>query len=316
MSRGLGGGGGTAVLLGLGVLTVPATALEPSGGRAAPSPPAPDAATPSDAAARRPAGPSPAAIVAGLSPAQLAGQRIVFPLDGTRIPRGLRTRIATGRAGGVILFSRNVVSRAQLRRLIRALQAIERPRGLGAPLFVMVDQEGGAVKRIPGPPLQSSRVLSSSTPAALRSIGRATGRSLAAVGINVDLAPVADVVRPGSALAAEGRGFGPKPRAVAARAVAFSEGLGAAGVLASAKHFPGLGRAAISTDASRSVIRALAPALRRIDLATFRALIGEDVPLIMTSTAVYPALSPTRPRSRPGSWAGSFEESSGAGASS
>lgn len=281
---------GAALLLGLGPVAV-APAAEPSAGRADTPPLTEHAATRSDAVSQRPAEPSPAAIIAKLTPAQLAGQRVVFPLDGTRIPRGLRTRIATGRAGGVILFSRNIVNRAQLRRLTRALQATKRPQGLDAPLLVMVDQEGGAVKRIPGPPYQSSRVLSSSTPAALRSIGRATGRSLAAVGVNVDLAPVADVVRPGSALSVEGRGFGTQPRAVAARAAAFSTGLGSAGVLATAKHFPGFGRATISTDASRSVIRASAATLRRTDLVPFRALIETDVPLVMTSTAIYPALS-------------------------
>jgi beta-N-acetylhexosaminidase len=279
-------------VLGLGVTAVGAIAVGRLEERSAAPSGALAETTRSQTSPSAPAG-RPPPDLAGHSPAQLAGQRVVFPLDGTTIPRALRARIATGRAGAVILFSRNVSSRAQVRRLTRSLQAIRRPRGLDAPLLVMVDQEGGPVKRLPGPPFQSSRVLSSSTPTALRAIGRATGRSLADVGVNVDLAPVADVVRPGSALAAEGRGFGRQPRAVAARALAFADGLGAAGVLATAKHFPGFGRARVSTDASRSVIRASAAALRRTDLVPFRALADAGVPLVMTSTAVYPALSPT-----------------------
>jgi beta-N-acetylhexosaminidase len=81
-----------------------------------------------------------------LTDSQLVGQRIV----------DLERRIRRGRIAGVVLFSDNVGSRAGVRRLVRRLQSIPRPSGLDQPLLVMVDQEGGLVKRLPGPPTLSA----------------------------------------------------------------------------------------------------------------------------------------------------------------
>ena len=77
---------------------------------------------------------------------------MIFAYDDLQPPPTLRRRIARGEAAGVILFARNVRSAGQVRSAMRSLQAIDRPRGLRAPLIVMVDQEGGPVRRIPGAP--------------------------------------------------------------------------------------------------------------------------------------------------------------------
>lgn len=244
------------------------------------------------------AGAPPAAAPAGieeLTPAQLAGQRMVYGFPGTRPPADLVRRIRRGEAGAVILLGGNVPSRAAARSLVGRLQAVPRPAAVDEPLLVMVDQEGGRVRRLSGPPARAAAELGAAGPRSARAAGRAAGRLLAGVGVNVNLAPVADVARPGSALAADGRLFGRAPGRVAGASVAFAAGLRDAGVAATAKHFPGLGAARVSTDLAPVRIRVPAATLRRVDLRPFRALIAHDVPLVMLGTAIYPALDRTRP---------------------
>ncbi|HTI35267.1 MAG TPA: glycoside hydrolase family 3 N-terminal domain-containing protein [Miltoncostaea sp.] len=247
---------------------------------------APSAAPPATA-------PTPSA--AALTPAQLAGQRMVFGFPGTTPPPDLVRRIRRGEAGAVILLGPNVPSRAAARALIGRLQAIARPAAVDVPLLVMIDQEGGRVRRLAGPPTRSAAELGQEGPRAARAAGRATGRSLAGVGVNVDLAPVADVARPGSFLEADGRTFGRSPARVAGAATAFADGLRDGGVAATAKHFPGLGSATRSTDEAPVRLDVDAATLRRVDLRPFRALVAHGVPLVMLGTATYPALDPARP---------------------
>jgi len=243
-----------------------------------------------------PADADPAADTAArLTPAQLAGQLVAFGVPGTSVPPALRARIRRGEVGAVILFGRNVPSLAATRRLVARLQAIRRPAGLRAPLLVMVDQEGGQVRRLPGPPARSAAELSRSGPRAGLAAGRAAGRLLRGVGANVDLAPVAGVARRGSFLAAFGRSFGARPAHVARMTVAFAAGLRASGVAATAKHFPGLGSATRNTDDRPVTVPLSRATLRSVDERPFAALVAHRVPLVMMASATYPALDPARP---------------------
>jgi beta-N-acetylhexosaminidase len=222
---------------------------------------------------------------------QLVGQRVVFPFAGRTIPAALEARIRRGEAAGVIVFARNIASLAQLRALVRRLQAIPQPRGLRAPLLVMVDQEGGPVKRLPGAPRRSApEMAATGEPAIAAAEGRATAATLRGAGVNVDLAPVLDTPRPGSALEREGRGFGTAAGDVARFGTGFARGLADGGVAASAKHFPGFGAAPANTDDASVRIGLSASELRRVDERPFRAAIAARVPLVMLSSAVYPAL--------------------------
>ena len=132
---------------------------------------------------------------------QLAGERIVTGLRGTSISPRLREAIREGRVAGIVLFAANLPSRDAGRRLISRLQAIPRPPNLRDPLLVMIDQEGGLVKRLSrradrfGPEM-GARGAAFSAPGALHR--RANLRN---VGVNVDLAPVLDVGRPGGVIA-------------------------------------------------------------------------------------------------------------------
>ena len=232
---------------------------------------------------------------------QLAGQHMVFAYDGLTPPPALRRRIARGEAAGIILFARNVRSAAQVRSVVRSLQAIERPRGLRAPLLVMADQEGGPVRRIAGAPERAAADVRSASEA--RADGRAAARTLRAAGVNMNLAPVADVARPGAALEGERRIYSRSPPEVASRASAFAAGLHAGGVRATAKHFPGFGAATVNTDDAPARIDTPLATLRRVDAAPFAALCAGGVDAVMISTAVYPALD-ERPAAFSSRWVG------------
>src|SRR6188768_544513 len=179
----------------------------------------------------------PPSLASLLSPRQLVGERLVAGFPGITVPASLRQMIRRGELAGVILFEANLPSRAAVRRLINELESIRRPARLRDPLLVMTDQEGGLVKRLDGPPSASAQRMGVAGAAASRAQGEAAAANLRGVGINVDLAPVLDVARPGGTIAATDRGFGSTAAAVEATAVPFAEGLQAAGVAATAKHF-------------------------------------------------------------------------------
>jgi beta-N-acetylhexosaminidase len=161
-----------------------------------------------------------------LSHAQLAGERLVAGFDGRRPPKGLVREIRAGRLAGVVLFADNAGSASQTRKVARRLQRIPRPHGLRTPLLVMVDQEGGLVKRIDGPPDASAEEMGRRGRAYSFDQGRKTGKLLRRSGVNVELAPVLDVRRRGSAVAAEQRRVGGPPVAVIHAGVAgFARGL-------------------------------------------------------------------------------------------
>jgi beta-N-acetylhexosaminidase len=219
----------------------------------------------------------------------------VFPLAGTTVPAGLAARIRRGEAAGVVVFARNVASTSAIRALAAQLQAIPQPQSVRAPLLLMVDQEGGQVKRLPGAPrLSPPEMAATGDPGTALAQGRATAATLRGAGMNVDLAPVVDVPRPGGALAGEGRGFGGTAREVARFGTQFARGLERGGVAATAKHFPGLGWATVSTD-DHPVAVAATTAQLQADLLPFKTAIAAGVPMIMVSTASYPTLGAKKP---------------------
>jgi beta-N-acetylhexosaminidase len=222
--------------------------------------------------------------------ARLVGARVMARMDGAAATPALLARARGGRIGGVILFP-NGADGAALSAAIRRLQVAAKQGG-GPGLLVAIDQEGGEVKRLPGrPPNRPPSRMASARDA--RREGAATGRYLARLGVNVDLAPVMDVPSgPGAFVAS--RTFGSDASRVAALGTAFADGLADAGVAGTAKHFPGLGSATVNTDLHRSVISASAAALRT-QLEPFRRAIDSHIPLVMLSTAVYSAYDGSTP---------------------
>jgi beta-N-acetylhexosaminidase len=224
-----------------------------------------------------------------LTPARLAGERIIVGLSGTTVPPELKKAIRHGDLAGVVLYAGNFPSRAAGRRLIGRLQAVPRPPSLREPLLILLDQEGGLVKRVDGAPSVSAQAMGERGPAFSRREGRRTGANLRSLGVNVDIAPVLDVARPGSSTAHYHRGFGSTAAQVTADGVAFAAGLQQAGVAASAKHFPGLGAAPEDTDVEVGQIDLSKAQLRRIDEAPYEAYARLGGDMVMVSTAIYPA---------------------------
>ncbi len=207
--------------------------------------------------------------------------------------------VRRGEIGGVILFPRNAPTPAAVRSLTQKLRAAARAGRSPRPL-VVVDQEGGSVKRLAwAPPDRPPPALGAAGDAATRAEGRRTGRVLRSVGVDVDLAPLADVPdSPAAIVAREGRAYGYDARTVGDRAAAFTRGLRDAGIRGALKHFPGLGLARENTDRAPQTI-AGTPAQRAAELASFRhALRAGGAPLVMLSWASYPALGADEPAGR------------------
>jgi beta-N-acetylhexosaminidase len=234
----------------------------------------------------------PPRVAGGLPAGQLAGQRIVLGFDGTQPPTTVKRMIHAGEVAGVVLFADNLPSRSVGRRLIQRLQAIPRPPGLRDPLLVTTDQEGGLVKRVEGAPTASARAMGARGPAFSADQGRRTAAGLRRAGINVDLAPVLDVARPGGTIAETDRGFGSTAADVAATAIPFAAALQGSGVAATGKHFPGLGSARLNTDKAVQRIGLSKSTLREVDETPYRRFVEAGGDMVMLSTAIYPALSP------------------------
>ena len=235
-----------------------------------------------------------------LSLEQLAGQRIIYAYSGLRPPRSLLDAIRAGKAAGVIFFENNISSVGQIRGVIGRLQNARKSSPVRAPLLMMTDQEGGEVRRLPGAPVLSEKLIGEGAhPVALaRSAGTGAARNLRDARMRVNLAPVLDVFRtPGDFVDEFHRSYSSDPAVVGRLGAAFISAQQRAGVLATAKHFPGLGAAARdqNTDEGPVTLHTSLSSLRGVDEAPYRAAIAAGVKLVMSSWAVFPALDPRRP---------------------
>ncbi|MBO0822276.1 MAG: beta-N-acetylhexosaminidase [Actinobacteria bacterium] len=242
-------------------------------------------------------GPAPAA---GLSRQQLAGQRVIYSYKGLTPPASLISLIQHGEAAGVIFFGQNISSAAQIAGVIRQLnQANASPLNpVRAPLLLMTDQEGGVVRRLSGSPTLSEKQIGAYPLAQAASLATQAGQGAAAtlrnVGMNVNLAPVLDVYRQAGDFDDQyGRSYSTNPAVVSALGVNMIKAQQAAGVAATAKHFPGLGAAATSqnTDARSVTLNIPLATIRSTDEAPFASAIHAGVKLVMVSWAIYPAIS-------------------------
>ncbi|KAF4191525.1 hypothetical protein CNMCM8694_001712 [Aspergillus lentulus] len=214
---------------------------------------------------------------------------------GPSTPANLLSLISSGKVGGLILFGENID--ANLPSTIANIQKTyaSSPDYNGTPLLIMTDQEGGKVRRLPGgPTLSAKQVGLSSDPASTAAeTGTEAADTLAKYGVNANLAPVLGVYRsPGDFLDEYGRSYGNTSGLVASCAEAFIRNQQARKVIATAKHFPGLGAAGAdaNTDLVPVTIDLGLGELRRVDEAPYSAAITVGVDMVMASWAVYPAL--------------------------
>ena len=282
----------------------PTAAPAASSPTVAASPSATASASPSPAptrAATAPAEGTCAAVVHGMSLAEQVGQTIMVAQASTSPSASGRAVIRRLHLGSVVLLGNSTVGRSGTARLTTGLRdGVGRVDGVG--LLVAADQEGGLVQRLRGPgfdPVPSARVQAGWSDARLRRIAKTWSVQLDRAGIDLDLAPVADVVPTsvGTANAPIGalrRGYGPDPAVVARKTVAVVEGLHDGGTATTAKHFPGLGRVRGNTDTTARVVDATTTRHDAL-LAGFAADVEHGTDLVMLSSATYTRIDAERP---------------------
>ena len=204
----------------------------------------------------------------------------VFPgFPGLEAPDWVRRRLQEG-LGGVVLFAWNVRDPEQVARLVESLRA-ERPE-----VVVAIDEEGGDVTRLEartGSSYPGNLALGAVDDVELtRRVASSMGAELRAVGVDLDLAPVADVLSNSASAIVGVRSFGSDAALVARHVGAFVGGLQEAGVAASAKHFPGHGDVAEDSHFDLPVVDSVSEDA----LLPFRAAISAGVRAIMSAHLV------------------------------
>ncbi|HMQ29349.1 MAG TPA: glycoside hydrolase family 3 N-terminal domain-containing protein [Chloroflexaceae bacterium] len=221
------------------------------------------------------------------------GQRLLLWFEGRVAPDWLLELVGRRAVGGVTLFRHlNEAPPAEVRALTGSLQAAARAAGR-PPLLVCADQEGGQLLALAGTTaFPGNMALGAAGDEGLaRRVGAAIGRELAALGVNVNYAPVCDVnVNPANPVIGV-RSFGEDPALVARLAAALVEGLQSAGVAATAKHFPGHGDTAADSHHGLASLAHGRERLARVELPPFAAAFAAGARLVMSAHLALPALT-------------------------
>lgn len=212
--------------------------------------------------------------------------------SGKAVSDDLRSLLERG-VGGVILFSRNVGTPAEVLELNREIKRIA-----GRPLLLAVDQEGGQVARLRRgfTELPTMRVVGATGSAALaRELGALIGRELRAVGFDMNYAPVLDVdTNPQNPVIGD-RSFGRTPELVTELGLALAAGLQDAGIAACGKHFPGHGDTSQDSHLELPRLPHSWERLARVELQPFRAAAQAGIASFMTAHVIFPAIDATHP---------------------
>ncbi|MEO8889491.1 MAG: glycoside hydrolase family 3 N-terminal domain-containing protein [Jatrophihabitantaceae bacterium] len=257
------------------------------------------AAKPTHTPTHTPSPSGPAEIqLATMSLAQRVGQLFMVDCPSTSVGPATVTAITKYHVGSVILDGNSQLGIEGTAAVVSDLQKLVTN---GPQLFVSTDQEGGEVQRLRGSgfsAIPSAVQQGTENPGSLKTNTTVWAGQLRAAGVNVDLAPVLDTVPansgPNPPIGDLDREYGDTPATVTTHGLAVVAGLAAAGVAATVKHFPGLGRVAQNTDTTSGVTDYVTT---RHDayLAPFAAAIKAGVPFVMVSTAVYSKIDPNSP---------------------
>jgi beta-N-acetylhexosaminidase len=234
--------------------------------------------------------------ITAFSPEQSAGQRLMVGFDGIEFNPELKFLIDTLKVGGIVFFSGNLVNPEQIRALCASIQAHARACGQ-PPLFIAIDQEGGKVTRLKEPLTQFPGNPKMKGPEDARVFAQTTSNELRMLGINMNLAPVLDVVPEGIAGVMADRVFGPDPMWVSQLGTVVIEHLQANKIMAVAKHFPGIGRTILDSHLEMPDLETDDDAMETFDLIPFQAAIKNHVAGIMLSHILYRKLDPQWPAS-------------------
>jgi beta-N-acetylhexosaminidase len=227
-------------------------------------------------------------------------QAVIYGLSGPSLTDAERALFRDADPAAYILFARNCVDRAQLRRLTDDLRGLDGRDDLP----ILIDQEGGRVARMkppewaPFPAGEAFARLYEKAPMSAIEAARANAHAIALllreVGVNVDCLPLLDVRQPGATDIIGDRALGAEPMQVAALGRAVLEGLRAGGTVGVVKHMPGHGRALVDSHKTLPIVDAPGTALES-DIRPFRTL--ASAPMGMTAHVVYTAWDPERPAS-------------------
>ena len=227
------------------------------------------------------------------------GQLFMVGIPQPELDAHTRRLLLDLRPGGVILFGRNYSDPETLAALCHQLHGLNRAN----PPLIAIDHEGGRVHRLSAPfthfpPAQRlTHNGSPQPPEVAYRVGQAMGRELRAVGIDLNFAPVLDVLtNPGNTVIGD-RAFSTQPQQVAALGCALARGLRAAGVIPCGKHFPGHGATRLDSHQDLPTDERAASLLEQTDLIPFRQACAEQIEMLMTAHVVYPAFDPDRPAS-------------------
>lgn len=247
--------------------------------------------------------PTPTDPIAGLTLAQRVGQLFMVGTPRDAAAAGSLKAIAARHVGSVFLHSSPRAGADQTAAVVQKFRNLVSPQTTGGvPLWVATDQEGGDVQVLNGAgfdPIPSALKQGGMPPATLQQDAATWASQLRAAGVDMNLAPVADIVtsaavaRQNKPIGLLNRQYGYDEKAVAAGAGAFAAGMREGGVMPTFKHFPGLGRTTSNTDfapAFDSVITASSP-----DVDVYRSLLARGPALVMLSTAVYKKIDPSAP---------------------
>jgi beta-N-acetylhexosaminidase len=217
---------------------------------------------------------------------QLAGQRLMVGFAGQHFNDDLRWLIQDLGVGGLILFKLNIDTPEQVRQLCADCQAFADRCGQ-PPLLIAVDQEGGPVARLRAPFSEFPGNPHMQGLDDARHFGEVTARELLSVGINMDMAPVVDVAPADMSGIMADRVFGADPAHVSAMGRAVIETLQRQGVMAVAKHFPGIGRTVRDSHHELPVFHESAQAMETVEFPPFAAAMQAGVSAVMLSHILY-----------------------------
>jgi len=223
------------------------------------------------------------------------GQTMVVGFTGTDVSSDIVDLIQNDKVGGVILFSRNIRDARQLLDLTTALQEAARAAGHRYPLLISTDQENGMVRRLgAGTTVFPGNMALGAIGAEdiAHAIALATGRELAALGVNLNLAPVVDVNNNPANPVIGVRSFGEDPAQVGRLGAATVRGYHEAGVMTCLKHFPGHGDTAVDSHLDLPVVPHTLDRLERVELVPFKAAIAAGADGVMVAHIHFQRLMP------------------------
>ncbi len=224
-----------------------------------------------------------------LSRKLMAGQRLMLGFDGVQFNDELKHIIQDIQAGGIILFKNNIQSPDQVTRLISDCKDYAQKCGL-PPLFVAVDQEGGTVARLKAPFTEFKGNPYVQTRQDAETFARITATELIQAGFNMNLAPVLDCVPDNVDSIMKDRAFKGDIHAVSKLGMQVIDTLQEQGIMAVAKHFPGIGRTVKDSHFHLPVLDISLEILEQSDMVPFRDAGDHDVSGIMLSHIFYPQL--------------------------